>query len=268
MKIEKLIGISLVVLLLLSGCGGSGGSGEEILSQNSAQSSSSIPRECVLQTPPVIAANAPKITLLGERVIDVPLGANYIDAGAVATDNQARDLTSSIRVTGLDKITTNQQADYLIRYDVKDSDNKVAASKHRIVRVFADTPKKYSLRLFESTNAPMGFLEHLPVFIGSDPEEKYPLLIVAHGWEHFVEQSPESNRLLTLQYGANIYRVFDENLWQNSRPFIVLEPQRCVNIGDGEWHQVNQFIDWALETYPVDSERIYMTGMRDRKSVV
>lgn len=245
---------------LLSACGGDS---PRNTSSSSASSSSVniIPPECELRAKPVIDPQAPQITLNGDRVLNVPLGETYIDAGAMAEDNESNDLTAAITITGLDNINTNVQSDYFIRYDVVDAGGRAAQSQHRIVRVFSDSPIKYSLRPFDSTTAPMGFLEHLPTYIGSNPEEQYPLLIVAHGWEHFVQQSPRNNRLSTLLYGANIYRVFDENLWPDSRPFIVLEPQRCVDVGDTEWHQVDQLIEWALATYPIDSNRIYMTGM-------
>lgn len=253
---------AMAFVFLLTGCGGgSSSSGNQPPVSSNSSTPTSLPRECVLQPAITVATDAPQITLNGDWVIDIPLGGTYIDAGAIAKDQNGNDLTPLINTTGLDKINTNQQADYFIRYDVKDAAGRIAASKHRIVRVFTNTPKKYSLRPFDSTSAPMGFLEHLPVYIGSEPHKQYPLLIVAHGWEHFVQQSPVNNRLLTLQYGANIYRVFDENRWPDSRPFIVLEPQRCLDIGDNEWHQVDQLIEWALAAYPVDPQRIYMTGM-------
>lgn len=244
---------------LITACGGSTSNSSH--SSRASSSQAPLPRECVLHSTPSIDPLAPQITLLGDRIINLPMGSQYIDAGAIAVDQDGHDVSANITTTGLENINTQIEADYFIRYEVTDSENRAAQPRHRIVRVFSEKPIKYSLRPFDSTTAPMGFLEHLPTYIGSEPNEQYPLLIVAHGWEHFVQQSPSSNRLSTLLYGANIYRVFNENLWPDSRPFIVLEPQRCLNVGDTEWHQVDQLIDWALSTYPIDPHRIYMTGM-------
>ncbi len=257
------IPFTVFTILLLAACGG--GSGSPATSPSSSFTSNSVVdtvvHECELRPKTVIDPQAPQITLSGERIINVPLGSTYMDAGAFAKDANNNDLTADIQVAGLNKVNPNLEDDYLIRYDVSDSGNRKAQSVHRIVRVFSDRPKKYSLRPFNSTSAPMGFLEHLPTYITQAPNARYPLLLVAHGWEHFVQQSPVYDRLSTLVMGANIYRVFDENLWPDSRPFIVLEPQRCVDVGDIEWQQVDQLIDWALATYPIDSSRIYLTGM-------
>ena len=252
---------SALIFSLLSCGGGSSNPTSSPSISNSSSVTAALPPECVLRQTTAKNPEAPEITLIGERILNIPLGSTYLDAGATAKDRDGIDLTATIVATGLDKLDTSITGDYFIRYQVKDGAGRPAIAAHRILRVFDSNPKKYSLRTFGSTTAPMGFLEHLPTYIGSEPQMQYPLLIVAHGWEHFVQQSPENNRLLTLTYGANIYRVFDGNFWPDSRPFIVLEPQRCLDIGDNEWHQVDQLIDWALATYPIDPKRIYMTGM-------
>ena len=258
-----LIILASLIMIMATSCGGGGSSSPASRTQPITVQPpvDTITPECELRPKVVVDPLAPHITLNGERIINIPLGSTYIDAGAFSKDADGNDLTSEIKVAGLDQVYANKTGDYLVRYDVTDNKNRKAQSAHRIVRVFSDSPVKYSLRQFNNTSAPMGFLEHLPTYISQKPNDKYPLLLVAHGWEHFVQQSPADNRLSTLLMGANIYRVFDENLWPDSRPFIVLEPQRCVNVGDIEWQQVDQLIDWALATYPIDENRIYLTGM-------
>lgn len=264
LQIAAKISISFAFIVLTS-CGGSSGGGEESPAPVDHVVQTPVrPAECIISNRPVINPKAPRLTLQGPSVIHVPIGGTYIDEGASATDDEDGDLTNSIVTTGADKVNTAKTADYLIRYNATDKDGHAAKELHRVVRVHSDgTLVKYSMRPFNSTSAPAGFLEHLPTFYGDDPKQLYPLIIYAHGWEHFVEQSPESDRLSTLLKGANIYKVFDDGLWPNSRPFIALEPQRCLsdNIGDGEWALVDQFIDWAIATYPVDTNRIYMTGL-------
>lgn len=222
-----------------------------------------VPPECVYQKAKIIDPQAPTIALLGDLVVTVPLGANYLDAGATASDSRGVDLSATIKVTGLDKIDTSKIADYLIRYEATDEENHAAKARTRIVRVNNDNKPKYSLRAFGELNSPMGYLEHLPSYIGADPKERYPLIIFAHGWGHYIQQASPSQPLNALLEGANIYRVFEEGHWPDTRPFIVLEPQRCdgEQVGDIEWLQVDQFIDWALEAYPIDPERIYMMGL-------
>lgn len=267
-KRSLLFSLGFCFSFFLCSCGGGGGADSS--SSNSpgtvSSSLSSVtvqpPEECVVKPKTVIDPQAPVIKLLGDRVLTIPLGATYIDAGATAVDPQEGDLSSAIKVHGLDKVNTSVVADYLVSYEVVDRDQHAAQTQHRIVRVNNGVLPKYTLRVFGQSSSPMGYLEHLPTFIGNDPQEKYPLIIYAHGWEHFVQQSPpEPDTLLGILFGSNIYRVFKEDLWPSSRPFIVLEPQRCVDVGDDEWTQVDRFIDWALSAYPIDPNRVYMMGL-------
>lgn len=265
-KLLLAISVFLSITLGLCGCGGGGGGSSSTppLSNSSASSSVAIPlpKECIVNPKIVTHAQAPVISLLGDRVVTVAIGATYMDAGATATDAEDGDLSAAIKVTGLENVNTRIAADYLVRYDAIDKDQHAAQSKHRVIRVNNGITPKYTQRIFGQSNSPMGFLEHLPTYMGNDPQAKYPLIIYAHGWEHFVQQSPPApDTLLGIMFGSNIYRVFKEDLWPNSRPFIVLEPQRCLDVGDDEWTQVDRFIDWALATYPIDSSRVYMMGL-------
>lgn len=269
-NIIAFLAISAVTLTLIS-CGGgsSSGNGNSDLSSVSNSSLSTVITPPLVQNPEckvnnrvVIDANAPQLTLKGTHVTHIAIGGLYTDEGALANDNEDGDLTSNIMLDGISKLNTTVAGDYLLRYNVADKDGHSAKELHRIVRVHNDGDfTKYSLRPFNKTSAPAGYLEHLPTFYGDDPTQLYPLIIYAHGWGHFVQQSPQMNRLSTLLEGANIYKVFDDGLWPDSRPFIALEPQRCNNIGDNEWELVDQFIDWAIATYRVDPNKIYMTGL-------
>ena len=160
------IPFTVFTMLLLAACGGGSGSSSATNSTSSFTSTpvNTVPDECKLKPPTTIDPQAPQITLSGERIINVPLGSTYMDAGAFAKDANNNDLTAEIQVTGLNKVDHVLEGDYLIRYDVNDSGNRKAQSVHRIVRIFSDRPKKYSLRPFNSTSAPMGFLEHLPTY--------------------------------------------------------------------------------------------------------
>ena len=222
---------------------------------------STLPIECELVNQPVISPNAPIITLQGPHTVVLGVGETFVDAGARAIDIQGQDISGSIVTTGIDQIDSSTISDYLITYDVADAAGEQAATVTRIVRVSGPGFAKFSLRPYETTNSGMGYLEHLPVFYGQDPDQTYPLVIVNHGALHEIQASPPENRLSRLLSGTNIYRVFEEDRWPDSRPFIVLSPQHCFNIGATQWQAVDRFIEWATQTYRIDESRIYMTGL-------
>jgi predicted peptidase len=216
--------------------------------------------QCVSRAPEQTHPDAPVISLNGDRVVVLNTGDVYIDAGAAAMDDQDGDLSADISAQGLSALNTAVKGDYLIAYTVNDSDGHAALRVTRVVRVGNGSFVDYSLREYDTTSAHLGFLEHLPTFYGDDPSQTYPLIIVNHGWGHYAQQAPVEG-VLSLLTGTNIYRVFDNDAWPDSRPFIVLSPQRCIDTGDYEWGMVDQFIEWAVDTYQVDRSRIYMTGL-------
>jgi predicted peptidase len=57
-------------------------------------------------------------------------------------------------------------------------------------------------------------------------------------------------------------KIFNAGAWDDSRPFIVLSPQRCVDplTFVATAAQTKRFIDYAINTYKVDTTRIYMGG--------
>src|SRR5208283_2225169 len=56
--------------------------------------------------------------------------------------------------------------------------------------------------------------------------------------------------------------LIHNGLWDDSRPFIVLSPQRCVDPLTYVLtaNQLKVFIDYAVNTYMVDKSRIYLAG--------
>ncbi len=214
---------------------------------------------------PVDAGNPNQsvITLLGARVVNQPLGAPYTDAGATATDPAGGDLTSRITVSGLADVNTNAVGDYLIRYSVTNSAQLVAVEVSRLVRVNAGTFAELTPRDIGSTGAHLAYYEHLPVNYNADPNQRFPLLVYQHGRtgarfaDPYTVQRPLSG---LLNWG--ISGLIEARQWDDSRPFIVLSPQRCVD----PWTPVltayttKLFIDYAIRTYNVDITRIYLGG--------
>ena len=248
--------------LLLLGCGGGGGSP----SQPVTPADNPLFDECV-STVPVDAGNPnqPVITLIGPRVVNHPLGTPYSDAGATATDPKDGDVTSRIVVTGLPALNTNTAGDYIIRYDVTDSANLRAVEAVRMVRVNAGTFTALTARDIGTTSAHMGYYEHLPVHYGDDPTQKFPLIVFQHGWGRarflnaYTEQAPLSS-LANVNLSGLVRGAYGN--WDTSQPFIVLEPQSCL---DALTYVVTAarmklFIDYTINTYQVDPTRIYMGG--------
>ncbi len=248
--------------LLLSGCGGeSATSTQAVLPVEDP-----LFDECV-STAPVDAGNPnqPVISLTGARVVNQPLGTPYVDAGATASDPKDGDLSGRIAVTGLAAVNVNAAGDYMIRYDVTDSQQLPAPEAVRLVRVNAGTFQVQSARDIGTTGAHMGYYEHLPVHYSDDPNQKFPLIVFIHGWgrarflNNYTQQVPLSSLA-----AVNLAGLIDGSYgaWDPSRPFIVLSPQKCL---DALTYGVTAarmklFVDYAVHTYKVDPSRIYMGG--------
>ena len=73
---------------------------------------------------------APVITLIGDASVSVFRNTNYVDAGAIATDNVDGDLTSSIVTTGSVDVTTI--GIYTITYSVSDAAGNSASVSREV----------------------------------------------------------------------------------------------------------------------------------------
>jgi predicted peptidase len=201
--------------------------------------------------------------LTGPRVVNHPLGTSYVDQGATASDPHDGDLTSQIQVTGLPELNTNLVGDYLIRYNVTSSTKLAAVEAVRIVRVNAGAFAPQTRRDIGTTGAHMGYYEHLPVHYSDDPNQKFPLIVLQHGWynarflDPYTVQAP-----LSILEGSNLAGLIKNGLWDDARPFIVLSPQKCVDALTFvvTAARTRLFLDYAISTYHVDSSRIYMAG--------
>jgi len=132
----------------------------------------------------------------------------------------------------------------------------------RMVRVTAGTFASLTARDIGTTRGYMGYYEHLPVNYSDG--QTFPLIIFWHGWgnarflnDHTV-QAP-----LSILEQANLVKLIKDGLWDNSRPFIVLSPQKCEDAsiwGGASAAAKKHFVDYAINTYKVDTKRIYMAG--------
>jgi len=208
--------------------------------------------------------NEPAITLNGPRVVSQPLGSVYADAGATASDPHDGDITGRIAVTGLAELNANAKGDYLIRYNVMDSAQLPAVEVVRLVRVTDGTYTEQTARDIGATNAHMAYYEHLPVNYSHDPTQEFPVLIFQHGWSwaRFTADGTSVQMPLSGLLNNDLVGLINNGLWDDSRPFIVLSPQRCVDplTYVVTANQLKLFIDYAINTYKIDASRIYLAG--------
>ena len=260
---------ALALLLVACGGGGGGGGGSAGNPSNPVPPpappvASPLYVECTSAVP-VDPGNPdqPVITLLGARVVDHPLGTQYMDAGAYALDPRAGDISTQLQVSGLAGLNTNVVGDHLLRYNVRNNAQIAAVEVVRLVRVNAGTFKRQTARDIGTTSGHLGYYEHLPVNYSDDPDQRFPLIIYQHGWfnARFLNSSTVQAPLSILENG-NLVKIIEEGHWDDSLPFIVLSPQRCLDPTEYQLTaaQAKRFIDYAINTYKVDTSRIYMGG--------
>ena len=75
----------------------------------------------------------PVITLIGSKIITIPVGSNYTDAGATANDDVDGEVTSFIEAKG--EVNINKPGIYNISFNVKDSSGNIAETVLRTIRV-------------------------------------------------------------------------------------------------------------------------------------
>ena len=137
------------------------------------------------------------------------------------------------------------------------------------------------------SGAPLGYYEYLPPEYGDgDPR---PLLLALHGFEGNGDGSREQ---LDNLFETGIPLLIQSDLWPEERPFVVLMPQHLFPTVDGHWcdgveahigtcvmlaqsenghpadsspcmtpNDINAFLSYALGSYDVDVDRVYLTGL-------
>lgn len=254
--------IAAVAFLLLAGCDGNG-----------APSGSAVPvpvpplaeyQQCV-STAPLDPGDPdqPVLVLKGPRVINHALGTTYLDQGATATDPREGDISGRIVVTGLAELDPAVAGDYLIRYGVTNSASLAGVEVVRLVRVNAGVFPVQTVRDMGTTGARMGYYEHLPTTYADDPDQTFPLLVFIHGWGNARFVDPHTVQApLSILEKSNLVKLINDGGWDDSRPFIVLSPQKCYDpLAFGPTAaRMRLFIDHAINTYKIDVSRLYMSG--------
>lgn len=96
------------------------------------------------------------------------------------------------------------------------------------------------------------YLLHLPPGYGSDPAERWPLILFLHGMG---ERGDDLKRVK--EHG--IPRVVEKD---PEFPFVVVSPQcPADSVWTAELHALEALLDHALRQYAVDPDRVYLTGL-------
>lgn len=122
----------------------------------------------------VISNNRPVIDLLGVTTINVPLNGTFNDAAIDAWDEEDVDLDENdVVVTGT--VNTAVAGNYVLEYDVTDSDNNDAFTQQRIVSVYSD--KIVSVEILDPIYVIKGQVPAgIPVQVMAYPEFGEPFL--------------------------------------------------------------------------------------------
>jgi len=73
----------------------------------------------------------PTITINGPEELIIGLNTNYLDEGAIATDNVDKDITKKIEISS--NVDTSKVGNYTVTYTVKDSANNVATKTRNVI---------------------------------------------------------------------------------------------------------------------------------------
>ncbi|MBO5736111.1 MAG: prolyl oligopeptidase family serine peptidase [Clostridia bacterium] len=98
---------------------------------------------------------------------------------------------------------------------------------------------------------PFYYVEYLPK--DYDPAKEYPLVLFLHGAGERVQDPHQAMFHGYMKYVREQGKEY---------PFIFIAPQ-CI--GNAYWgsytESLSAFLDYVLETYPVDRRRVYLTGL-------
>lgn len=110
-----------------------------------------------------------------------------------------------------------------------------------------------------STSAVFGHYVYTPSGYSTDGPE-YPLLIFLHGWDVSGYTGTDEEELDELLIGGTPPGLINSNKWNPSFPFIVVSP-RLKFIPYWAHYQLQDFIEYIIDNYQVNTSRIYLTGL-------
>lgn len=119
-----------------------------------------------------------------------------------------------------------------------------------------DTGGIQESHILGSTDAVYGYHIYTPSEYNSNSPD-YPLLVFLHGSGQRGNSETNPDALNVLLY-TGPPRMIEQNKWDPTYPMIVASPQ----LTSGNWNanDVHNFINYLIENYNINTNRIYMTG--------
>jgi putative CocE/NonD family hydrolase len=101
----------------------------------------------------------------------------------------------------------------------------------------------------------LNYLLYLPQGYGTDPNQKWPLILFLHGWGEVGNDLQDLERVLKHGIPKNVEQGTD-------LPFIVISPQLpAYALWESQADALNGLLDEVSANYAVDAGRIYLTGI-------
>ncbi len=142
----------------------------------------------------------------------------------------------------------------------------VANSDTRLIEVEIDTTDLYMLPAdtggqmtiydIAETNAPFRHLVYTPSHYSEEGPD-YPLIIFLHGWGPWLNSGAAPPENLLTSSGPP--KLIAAGTWNPTYPFIVVAPELRSLYWD--WDQVHDFISHLIDSYQINTQRIYLTGL-------
>lgn len=111
----------------------------------------------------------------------------------------------------------------------------------------------------DSTEAVFGHFVYTPSGYTQD-ESEYPLIVFLHGWDPTAYTGTDEAELNELLTGTTPPGLIQSGSWKPSFPFIVASPR--LKFHEYWRHQdIHDFIKYMIDTYKVNTKRIYLTGL-------
>lgn len=111
----------------------------------------------------------------------------------------------------------------------------------------------------DSTDAVFGHFVYTPSGYTQDQSE-YPLLVFLHGWDPAGYTGTDEAELNKLLIGTTPPGLIQSGKWDPSFPFIVASP-KLKDYPYWRHQDIHEFIKYIIDTYRVNTRRIYLTGL-------
>ncbi len=116
--------------------------------------------------------------------------------------------------------------------------------------------------LVKQTSDHLGYFEHVPDSYNNSADTKYPLILFLHGvGERSFGESEDLKKIL--RWGPPKIISGKHPAYSSMHPyrFLVLAPQLNAPVTSWKPQQVHEFLNYALDNYRIDENRIYLTGV-------